>query len=59
MPEVVGQEFLDEVVLPEVVGVHGDERFSAIELYYAELDLLAVSERVIRSVCKNSQQELD
>jgi len=29
VPEVVGQEFLDEVVLPEVVGVRGGERFSA------------------------------
>jgi len=41
VPDVVGQEFLDEVVLPEVVGVRGSERFSAIELHYAELGLLA------------------
>jgi hypothetical protein len=49
VPEVVGQEFLDEVVLPEVVRVGGGERLSAIELHYAELGLLAVSERVIAS----------
>ena len=49
VPEVVGQEFLDEVVLPEVVGVRGGERHGAIELHYAELGLLAVAERVIVS----------
>jgi len=40
----IGQQLVNEIVLPEVSGVCGGKRLDAVEHHYTELGLLIVGE---------------